>query len=814
MGSTSASIGTVLAAFFLGMALGSFFAERITRNRIDDLRAYMVLEALIGLSGLLLLPVLLQLDAVMASLPAWGTSLTAKFVIALVLLCVPTACMGATFPVMASILIRRQRELGLRMSQLYSLNTAGAVLGAALSGFVFIPYVGLDGAVYIAAGLNLVIVLSASYFNQRLRLAPIKPRPLSDAKYRAAAPLQAPALTLLFGTGFIAIATEVGWTKYLAIFTGSTIYGFAAILTVFLSGIALGSWLIRSHIERMRAPQLWMALGLIALGATLLLTRAGLSAVPGLHETINSLALPAALARGVKYALVFALLLAPTFLFGALFPLNLKLYCGDLASLRARVGRAYAANTVASVAGALLAGFWLIPRFGTDALLTGLALAALALPLLLLPHLSGWRPRIAVAALAVVAASSSWALPHLDYRALIASVGYQYDPDVRAGKKPEFLFLKEGKAGVISVVTYDGRVAKVQNNGLNESAFDMSDPYRTLWIETALGLLPYFLHENPKSAFVVGYGGGVTAQALTYTDLDAIRVVELEPAIIDAARALHQGRPPALADARVRLDINDARNTLRVDPQRYDVIASQPSHPWRVGAANVFTQQFFEIVRSRLNPGGVYAQWVNLFNMDATTLRVIFRAFYRVFPQGVSFGNLKTGDFILIGSMHALRFDYARMEPRLARPGVKELLRRHDIHQPRDLLWYFGLSRDEIVRAAGEGVANTDTNLFSEVRLSTLHTVPGGAENPYTFLLDRFSADLRPYFPAETAAARIDDAARYVLARGDLDMAAKAARQLHALDPGHAQRLEDEIRSARAKRDARIAEANKGTVSP
>lgn len=797
IGATAAAIGTVLAAFFFGMAAGSYLAERITRNRIHDLRAYVVLEALIGLSGLLLLPALLHLDLIMAWLPAGGGSLGVKFMLAMILLCIPTACMGATFPVMASILIRREGDMGRRLSRLYSLNTAGAVLGAGLSGFVFIPLWGLDGAIFIAVALNLAIALSAVYFNRRLHLPPLETSPATAraGDKPAFAPLRIPAAIVLFATGFVAIATEVGWTKYLIIFAGSTIYGFAAILTIFLLGIAAGAWAMQSRLSRLRNPPLALAGGLIALAGALLLTRAGLSLVPTIYEAINHLAVPGAVMRAVKYAVIFALLFPPTFLFGALFPLNLQLYCGDLAGVRTRIGRAYAINTVASVTGSILAGFYIIPRFGTDTLLTSMAAVILVLPLLFLTSLPQWQPRAAIAALAAGALIAAWTLPHLDYRALIASVDYRYDMDVEPEKNPEFLFLREGKAGVVSVVTHDGVIAKVQNNGLKESIIDLHDPYRTLLMESLLGLLPYFLHDNPKSAFVLGYGGGVTTRALAFTDVGAVRVVELEPAMIEAARLLYPRGPAWLDDARVRVDINDARNTLLVEKnQRYDIVAAQPSHPWRAGAANVFTQEFFSIVRSRMNPGGIYAQWVNLFNMDATTLRAIFKAFYTVFPHGMSFAHFGTGDYVLIGSMHPLQFDYARMATRMARPGIKELLRRHAIHEPKALLTYFGLSRAEMVRAAGAATPNNDTNILSEVRLSALERdAPSGAEEPYGFLLAQFNADLAPYFPPASAGLRLYDLGTHVLANGYWEMAQKIGQSLRGIDSVRAQWLDYEL---------------------
>lgn len=797
MGSTSASISTVLAAFFLGLALGSYLAERITRNRIDSLRPYIILEMIIGLSGLGLLPVLLNLDSLMAAMPALGATIPMKFAVTIALLVIPTVCMGATFPVMASILIRRESEVGVRVSQLYSLNTAGAVFGAALAGFVFVPNWGLDGAIYIAFSINVLIVLMGLYLNNRIRLSPIEGLEQSTAASATAghelaleAPLRGRALIVLFATGFVAIATEVGWTKYLSIFTGTTLYGFAAILTIFLIGIAAGSWAIRTHLERIQRPELWMALGLVLLGISLLATRAGLTMIPPLYQAINHFPVESWLRHGVKYVFVFVLLFPPTFLFGALFPLNLKLYCGSLRGVRARIGKAYAVNTVASIFGSLAAGFWIIPDFGTDMLLTAMAFALLALPFLFIPVLPGRVAQVGIVAFAGVAILSSGVLPHLSYKDLITSV--QYDEESYNGKEPDYLFLQEGKAGVISMVTYDGRHVKLQNNGLNESFIDLEDENNVLLVESLLGLMPYMLHENPKSAFVVGFGGGITTKALALSKLETIRVVELEPAVVEAGRKIVGGEIPVLKDPRVRLDFNDARNTLLVEGARYDIIAAQPSHPWLARASNVFTQDFFTLVRSRLNEGGIYGQWVNLFHMDATTLKSLLKAFYLVFPHGMTFANLDSGDLVMFGSISPVVFDYERIESRLNEPRIKQALKFHDIHGARDLMWYFALSREQALAAAGDVEPNTDTNILSEVRLSAIDYKAPAGEDPYDFLRDKYSFHVAPYF-AEDVVQRVYDLGTYYLSQwGEDDMAKFAAEQLVEAAPEMARGIEYE----------------------
>jgi len=767
MGSTSASISTVLAAFFLGLALGSYLAERITRNRINSLRPYIALEIVIGIAGLLLLPVLLNLDSIMAATPALGATIPMKFAVTIALLLIPTICMGATFPVMASILIRRKDEVGVKVSQLYSLNTAGAVLGAAMAGFFFVPNWGLDGAVYIAFSINLLIVLMGFTLNSRITLPPIE-EPASIENEGAAlsrsiveeAPLRGRALLVLFATGLVSIATEVGWTKYLSIFTGTTIYGFAAILTVFLIGIAAGSWVIKSYMERMQRPELWMALGLVLVGASLLVARAGLTWIPPIYQAINHFPVPVWVSLMVKYVIVFLIIFPPTFIFGALFPLNLRLYCGNLQGVRARIGKAYAVNTIASIFGSVMAGFWIIPRFGTDVLLTAMALVLLALPFLFIPALPGRVSRLVVAGFALFAVAGNWILPNLDYRDLISSV--QYDDESFTGKKPDYLYLKEGKAGVISMVTYDGRHVKLQNNGLNESFIDLEDDNNVLLVESLLGLVPYMLHDNPKSAFVVGFGGGITTKALTMTKLESIRVVELEPAVVEAGKAIRGGEIPALADPRVTLNFNDARNTLLVEKNRYDIIAAQPSHPWLARASNVFTKDFFALVKSKLNEGGIFGQWVNLFHMDATTLKSLLRAFYEVFPHGMTFANIDTGDFIMFGSGSPVIFDYQRINSRMTDSEFKNMLAYYEINSARDLLWYFSLSREQAVEVSKSVPANTDTNILSEVRLSAIGKNPSADEDPYAFLRKVYTFNVRPYF-GEDKVERIYELGTYYL---------------------------------------------------
>jgi spermidine synthase len=798
MGSTSAAVSTVLTAFFLGMAIGSFLAGKILRDRQLGMAPFLLLELFIGLSGVLLLPVLLSLDHVMALLGSLGTSVPMKFLVSLAVLAVPTICMGATFPVLAAALITRQRDMGADVGRLYALNTAGAVLGALLAGFVLTPRLGLDGAIFVACTLNLSVVVAGLLIRRRLPAASGRQQ-ISQTETSTDVPSANQAIpdaphvrvaVVLFGTGFVAIACEVGWTKYLAIFTGATIYGFAAILGVFLIGIAAGSWAVKRYLKRRLAQPATLAWGLAILGAALLFSRVGLAQLPALLDYLNVLDASASVERGLKYLAVFVVLLPATFIFGGLFPISLSMYCARFTDLRRRIGEGYAINTIGSIFGAMVAGFWVIPAFGTDVLLTATVVAILALSWLFVDvHARRRSGAIALAVTAILLAAS-WRLPHLDYAELITAAPYRFDADAMAGKKPHFLFLEEGRAGVISVVTYDGKKAVLQNNGIQESFLGLDPAMEPPFTEMLLGLMPYLLHPDPESAFVIGFGGGNTVQALTDTPLQEIRVVELEPAVIAAVAAIQDGEVRVLQDARVELQINDARNSLLVERRSYDLIVSQPSHPWLAGAGNLFTREFFGIASASLNEGGIFAQWVNLFNMDATTLRSILQAYFDVFPHGFVFANTRTSDLLLFGSGRKLVFDYQRIQQRMRLPAVRRALSAAQVQQPEALLWYFAMSRDEALTAAGDMLPNTDTRIFSEVRLAGMTIDPRDEEDPYNLLRSNSSLDVIEYLNPEETARWLYLAGRYFYRYASTTRTRQAIALLESLDPPLAKRLD------------------------
>ena len=756
-GTTTEAIGTVLAVFFAGLALGNLLAARRLARLRRPLAVYAALELGIGVFALASLPLLEGLGAlpdVASGELAPGARTALRVVAAAAVLLLPTAAMGATLPVVARGLVRDDASLGRASAILYGSNTLGAVFGAYLCGFWLIPGLGLARSVQLAAAANLAAAALAWIAARRFAPIPadqpsqgrLPRRPPSEPKAsevdpglpkasevhpdlpKASEARSALLLACFALSGFVAIGYEILWSKVFGIVMEGTLYGFSAVLAGFLLGIALGSALIAPRIDRIREPARGFALLHLAIAISV---AAGMHAVPFLPYAFERLGGGGGGVHG-SFAVVLPLVLVPTALLGAAFPLLIRLYARDAADTGRAIGVATAANTAGSIAASLLVSFWCIPNLGMNASLLGLLLLDLALALALLAHTSlrgsaNRTPALAGVAALVAAVALAFGGVHVDQaiagRQLGASslAGYQAELARRAATQT---FLGEGRASIVTVYERPGS-RLLRSNGLPEADFQYAPPYYPI-SSVLLGAVPALLAEQTQRALVIGLGGGNTLRVLLETPLAAIDVVELEPSIVAAQAALYRGRASPLADPRVRLLIDDGRHHLlhgaRQEAPRYDVIASQPSHPWRVGAANLFTQEFFRLVRARLADGGCFALWINGFRMDEASLLAVVASFERVFPGSVLLDASEHGgreDLLLVGGRRPLEASIGSMAARLGLPALANRLAPYGIRRVEDLL-----ARSEgpaaVFAALAPGAANTDDNAFVETRVPHL----------------------------------------------------------------------------------------------
>ncbi|HME70062.1 MAG TPA: hypothetical protein VKM54_09375 [Myxococcota bacterium] len=788
-GTTTEAIGTVLAVFFGGMALGNLWAaHRLCRLR-RPLRVYGWLEGGIGLWAFGSLPLLERMDRLYALLgqgagPAAGLIL--RLCASAALLLPPTVAIGATLPVVAR-LVGEDRTRGRWSAILYSANTLGAVLGAYASGFWLVPHFGLARAILVAGGVSLCVGASALFMGKDA-MAP-SPTPRVDDFTPHAEELPSDALGVerrdrlvpngarkiflfLFGiSGFVAIGYEIVWSKLLGIILEGTLYGFAAALSVYLLGIALGSLAVARSVDQIRDLPRAFALLHAGIAATVCI---GIRAVPYLPFALQRLTSAIGGGDPVHLLLLVAapLVLLPMALSGASFPILIRICSREASDVGGAIGVATAINTAGSIVASLCIGFWAVPLLGLDATLYALVLinVGIALAALLSVPSSPAPPRIGALAFTLTVALTV-ALTFPGARAGAAIAGRNVKSDTLEGYRSDvsriessLRFLAEGRNSVVTVhQTPGGRM--LDNNGLAEGELRYGPPYLGLG-EVLLGVLPYLGAGSPKRALVVGLGGGNTLNALRATAVAKIDVAELEPKVLEGLNVLYEGRESPLTDPRISVIWNDGRNELlrgRYAPtQRYDIIASQPSHPWLAGAASLFTEEFFSLARANLTDTGVFALWVNGFRTDSASILAIATSFERIFPGSVMVdagAGRPRESLLLLGGLRPMKLRPAVLAERLDEPGLRALLRLFGIEKPEDLLARFEgptASFASILPAA----SNTDDNAFVEMHIPHLKI---GATPDFAEIEGRLAATA-PVLPES---------------EGEIDIAAVASALLH-----------------------------------
>lgn len=770
VGSTSASMSLVLAVFFLGLSVGSYLSGKFTIRVRSPILAYGLIEGVIGLYALFVLSPLFHLHRVLALLPLESSvgwiALLVKLILVSGLLAIPTIAMGATLPLLVRIFLGFGYSVGGVTGLLYGINTIGAVLGALLTSFFLIPKLGIPGANLCSAFVNLTVFVGTLWLARKEDWG-ISSGELGEAQAARTAitPLQKAILIASGACGFVSIASEVVWNKYLGIFFGTNIYGLGLILSLYLLGIASGSLVLAKVADRITEPVKWFVRLFAAALVLMLATGYAFNYLPQLTTLLHHYLGGLLSLLTIKSLVTAAILFLPTSAFGALLPLGILILSPDRRSAPRLLGLAYAINTCGAILGSYLGGIVLIPLVGSSqAIRIVLVVGAGALAWVVRKGLTS-RQRVPAYAFVALLVLSTTLVPGLDFRNILKSAYHRHvgEQSLSEAMKrfsrdyEEFNLIIEGETAIISLShdpadgAYFRSYERLKTNGLNESVYNRLRPKQLPKYEALIAVLPYVLTASPKRAFVVGYGGGFTVDFLTLTELEKVDVIELEKGILRAADYVHRGKNPLLQRKNLNLRIEDARYVLATKQSGpHDIIISQPSHSWLTGAANLFTKDFFEIVKEALTEGGVFSQWLNLYNMDVKVLKSILRTFFSVFPEGAVFTNIADQELVLIGSRKPLELKWDRLERLVSDPAFREGLSGIPLSNPYDLLSQFAFSRQDILRDTAGSILNTDGNAYAEVNQSLLFYRADEHEiTPQQFLSRAFSGEYAPWVPEE-----------------------------------------------------------------
>ena len=762
VGSTSASMSLVLSIFFFGLSAGSYLTGQFAHKIKKPVLFYGVIEAFIGIYAVFLVYVLTNFHSVLAMLPLTGSfswfGELCKFGLVGVLLIAPTLCMGASLPLLIRFFVKKDESVGRLVSLLYGINTLGAVVGAFMAGFYFIPNFGLMIANHSMAAIN-VAILGGAYWLQKKYKEDTEEEKTEDkpaVQLSSLSLLQKLLLVSCGVTGFSSIAAEVMWNKYLGIFLGSNIFGLSLILSLFLLGIALGSLVLSLVIDKAKdLTKLYVVTLLLAcammVGASYLLNFA-----PILTNVISYYVGGSVSLLVIKSALTGIILFLPTCFFGALLPLGIRLLTSEAKLAAAITGVTYSINTVGSILGSYMAGIVLIPLIGSGytlqvaivvLLLTGMAITVVGL--------KKTATRAVYLGLYVALLVGSFKAESINFKNIVKSAYYQATPENLSLKEAlrffakdseRFLMIHEGKTGIISLSQDPDEAEnwedylRLKTNGLNESLYDKKNLNSLPKYEALLGMLPYSLARNPEKAFVVGYGGGYTVDFFSSRDMEQVYVAELEEGIIEASQFVYKGENPILKRPNVNLKIEDARFVLAAKlGGPYDIIVSQPSHSWLSGVANLFTHEYFEIVKANLSDRGIFSQWLNLYNMDSKVLKSVLHTFYKSFPYGAIFSDLGDEEMIMIGSRYPIQFDQNKLKSLFESSRIQEQVGA-EFKNHYDFMATFSMGRDEVVALTEGAQLNTDINAYAEVRQSQLF-YSFVQDHPGDFLANNYRAN-------------------------------------------------------------------------
>ncbi len=632
LGNSVWATSLVTSSFMGGLAIGNGLAGARGGRLRRPLLIYAMLEAAIGATGLGLVVLLPGLTAFMAPLftplldqPAALN--TVRFVVAFVLLLVPSTAMGATLPVLAGALSTREPRFGRVLGMLYGWNTLGALAGALAGEGLLIERFGVRGTAWCAVTLNAGAVISALLlsrgFHQTLMVAPSGTASARGADRRL--------LAAAFLAGGLLLALEVAWFRLLALFVFGTSLSFSVMLAVVLAGIGAGGllagWLVRADAEAWR----WLSGTALAAGAVTAWSYAALPDVLARYASVQSLLEPMDV-----LALALPLMLPTSFLSGALFTLMGTAVKAEGRGASSAAGAVALSNTAGAMMGPLIGSFVLLPGLGIEGTIFVLAagyfvVAVLAArPARLKAETSALArvgPRVAAAAFFAMIALFPFGLMrnHLALRPA--------RPYLAAGHRIEAY-----REGLNETITYLARDlwGEVTSHRLLTNSYSMSGShFASARYMRFFVYLPVALHPAPKKALLISYGVGLTARALTDTrQLESIDVVDISKDILELGRIVFP-RPGTfpLDDRRVRVHVEDGRFFLLTTDQRFDIITAEPPPPKGSGIVNLYSREYFQLIRKRLAPGGITTYWLPVYQMAGPESKAVIRGFCDAFED-------------------------------------------------------------------------------------------------------------------------------------------------------------------------------------
>lgn len=684
----------VLAIFMGGMALGAWATAGRADRVGDPLRAYALVEAVVGVLALLFHPIFVGAtgfahETLFGVLNGPVAVMTAKWGLAALLILPQSILLGATFPLMSAGLLRRCPERpGSSLALLYFTNSLGGVIGVLASGFLLIGALGLPGTLALAGAINLLLALVVWRLAQaKADRAAVTAPPSVSSDAQGLLPF---LLVAALVTGAASFIYEIGWLRLLSLVLGASTHGFELMLAAFILGLALGGLWIRGRIDRLANPLSFLgwvqiAMGMLAL-ATLAFYAQSFDVMAWLMNKLDRTLMGYALFNLSSHGIALAVMLPATFCAGTTLPLItfLLLRAGQG---EGAIGRVYGANTVGGIIGVVAAVHIGFPYLGLKGMMAAGAALDMALGVALLARSRGYALAGAggAAGLAVMAAVLLFVEPH---SAKMASGVYR-GLGLIVAEKGQVLGRMDGKTATVHLTGKRDQEIAIRTNGKADASISVAPGGRASADESTmilLGALPLLSHPEARLAANIGFGSGLTSHVLLASPgIERLDTIEIEPAMVEMAKIFQPRNRRVYEDPRSRIVFDDAKTHLAAERTRYDVIVSEPSNPWVSGVAGLFSVEFYRLATRHLAPGGLFVQWLQLYETDIGLVTTVLKALGTVFSDYVVYAA-NEGDLVILASPQGRVPDLK--DRRLKEPDLARELDRIGIASVDDVLWH------------------------------------------------------------------------------------------------------------------------------
>jgi spermidine synthase len=721
----SAAIG--LSAFMGGLSLGSYIAENVVDRIKNPLLYYGIIEIIIGLYAFFFNDFLFNFKPFLKDIyqefflssPALYQGV--RIFTAASALILPTALMGATLPLIVKGFVKTDSELGRYAGFFYSINTFGALIGTLIAAFFLLPVFGVSLTTKIGVVINIMVGVLAIIATQSIQLGRLASgneetiQPKENGFYHYDEESSRMALLAIFFSGLAALALEVVLTRILALSFSTTVYSFPIMLSCFLFGIFFGSNRASKTIDSQ--PDLVQYFGLIEILIALAVMSIGLLTylAPGVFGKFlwlmvgifqSTFGIASVISKFVVSAL---LIIFPAILLGATFPIAVKICTPHAKAAGFGTGRVYAANTAGSILGSLLAGFILIPYFGSRFSFIVISCIFLAIGMFLLFKGSGKFSSINARRQAI----------HLGVATLVVGVGIFFLPrqtvlnyNLQSTTQPELIYHGEGTAHSIDIVRSKKENIIMMVDGNIEA--DTSYVQRRHFI--LKGHLPIILRSDPSDVAVVGLGLGITLTATEKNpESQSISLIELNPEMVEAHEYLKDVTGDILKKQKISLRIDDGRNFFSMTDQKFDIITADPIHPRISGVGYLFTKEYYQSIKNKLRRGGVICQWMPMYRISKKSFDVAFRTFSEVFENS-SFWYVR-GHGLFVASLDEFQIDYPQIRRQMNSSIVAKDLNSIGIHNENEFLAHMLMGPNQIktyLDSLEDTTINTDNNAYLE----------------------------------------------------------------------------------------------------